>query len=123
MNNKGQSLIVFVLLLPLLALLIGIVADLGNLEITKKNYEDNIKSTIKYGLKHLDDENINQKLNNLLDTNINANTSLTIQNESIKISVKDKQKSLFNDVLKKTYDIDITYIGYKDGEKIKIEKE
>ena len=116
-NNKGQSLIVFVLLLPLLALLIGIVADLGNLEITKKNYEDNIKSTIKYGLKHLDDENINQKLNNLLDTNINANTSLTIQNESIKISVKDKQKSLFNDVLKKTYDIDITYIGYKDGEK------
>ncbi|MBQ9011022.1 MAG: hypothetical protein IJ093_00020 [Bacilli bacterium] len=123
MNNKGQSLVVFVLLLPLIIILIALITDLGSLSVTKKNYENQVKSAIEYGLKHLDDENLNQKLTNLLEINIQAKTNINIENEIITITVTDKYKSIFSKVLKNTYDINITYIGYIDNGKIRIEKD
>ena len=122
-NNKGQSLIVFVLLLPIIVLLIAIVADLGNLQVTKKKYENQIKNTINYGLKHLSDENINQKLNDLLNANIDANNNIIIKNNLIQITVTSKEKSIFNQIIKKTYDINLTYTGYIEDSNIKIKKE
>ena len=47
MNNKGQSLVTFILLLPIIFLLIAVTTDLGYLELDKQKYQNEIKSTIK----------------------------------------------------------------------------
>ena len=39
MNNKGQSLIIFVLILPILLLLFALIFELGNYGLTINKYE------------------------------------------------------------------------------------
>ena len=123
MNNKGQSLVLFILFLPLLFLLIAIIYDLGSLEINKQKNINEIKNTITYGLKNINDSDLNQKLNNLLDKNIKTKTTLKIENNTITINLKYKEKSIFPNIIKKNYPIDLTYKGYLDNEKIIIVKE
>lgn len=108
MNSKGQSLVLFILTLPLIFIIFMLIIDLGNLSYTKKKYEEDIKSTIKYGLNNLDEENILDKMNKLLESNINAEKNIKIENNVIMISVKDKK-------------LNLNYIGYKENDKLIIE--
>lgn len=123
MNNKGQSLVIFVILLPVILLLMAGIVDIGNFLVEKNNYENEVKSTINYGMKHLDDENIIQKLYDLLDSNIEGQKQINIENRTIKIKVKAASESLFSDIIDFDYQIDISYIGYMDNDKIIIKKE
>lgn len=123
MNDKGQSLVIFVILLPVILLLMAGIVDIGNFLVEKNSYENEVKSTINYGMKHLDEENIAQKLNDLLDSNIEGKKQINIENETIKIKVNAITKSLFSDIIDFDYQIDISYIGYMDNDKIIIKKE
>ena len=120
MNNKGQSLVIFVLILPILLLLFALIFELGNYGLTINKYEKEIKEVIKYGLNNI--ESINEeKLTNLLKQNINGKISVEISNKVIKVNVKEKYDNLFN--FNKKFDIDITYVGYIENNKQIIKKE
>ena len=123
MNNKGQALVAFVLLLPIVFLLFAIIFDLGSLEISKQKYESEVKDTIKYGLNHLNDKNLNETLKTMLDINVQGNSKIEISENKISINIQTKYKSIFPNILKKDYDINITYHGYKENNKIKIKKD
>ncbi|WP_418209468.1 TadE/TadG family type IV pilus assembly protein [Bacteroides sp.] len=43
LNNKGQSFVTFVMLLPIIIILLAIVVDVGNLAYTKHKYETEIQ--------------------------------------------------------------------------------
>lgn len=117
MNNKGQSLIIFVLILPVLLLLITLVFEIGNLNYSVNKYKKEIKQTIEYGLNNLEKDNLEEILANLLKANIKGQINIEINNQKIKINVKDKI------IFKNKFDIDITYIGYKENNKIIIKQE
>ena len=120
MNNKGQSLVIFVLILPILLLLFALIFELGNYGLTINKYEKEIKEVIKYGLNNI--ESINEeKLTNLLKQNINGKINVEISNKVIKVNVKEKYDNLFN--FNNKFDIDITYIGYIENNKQIIKKE
>ncbi len=123
MTNKGQSLVVFVLLLPVIFILITLVWELGNLSYTQSKYESEIKNTIKYGLKHLDDPEIELKLKNLLDSNIEGEKTINITNDEIKINVKNEYKTIYRAFFKNKLDIDITFTGSIINGQIIIKKE
>ncbi len=123
MTNKGQSLVVFVLLMPIIFILITIVWELGNLSIIQSKYENEIKDVITYGLNHQDDPNINQKLNELLDSNLDGIKTVTNEENIIKINVKKEYNSIYKILFKGKFNIDITYVGYKENEKVIIKKE
>ena len=123
MTNKGQSLVVFVILLPVLFILITLVWEIGNLSLTQSKYESEIKDTITYGLKHKEDPEINQKMKDLLDSNIEGEKTITKNENVIKINVKNEYKTIYKPILKEKLDIDITYVGYIENEKIIIKKE
>lgn len=103
-NNKGQSLVIFVLFLPIVVILLNALFDLGNDLVDNVKTEYEIKDTIKYGLNHIDEEDIENKLKVLLKENIKEDTNINIKNKVIKISIKDK-----------------VYTGYKENNKIVIE--
>ncbi len=121
MNNKGQSLIVFVLLLPIMFLLMAIVYDLGSVELKKQKYENAIKDAITYGLKNKEGDTY-QKLSSLLEKNIDGQKNISIEENKITIEVTKKEPSIFTNIIKNYYDIDITYTGHLEGEKIIIRK-
>ena len=123
MNNKGQALVAFVLLLPIMFLLFAIVFDLGSLGVAKQKYENEIKSTIKYGLNHIEDKDVKEKMQNMLETNIEGNKNIEINDKTIRINIKNKKESIFPNIIKKDYDLDITYKGYKENNQIIIKKD
>ena len=123
MDSKGQTLVIFVLILPILLLLFALIWEVGNLGLTINKYETEIKDTIEYGLNHLDDENLEDILTNLLKANLEGNINVEINNQVIKVNVKQKYDALFNNLLNNRFDIDLTYNGYIENEKLIIQKE
>lgn len=123
MDSKGQTLVIFVLILPILLLLFALILEVGNLGLTTNKYETEIKDTIEYGLNHLDNENLEEVLTNLLKANLDGDISVEINNQVIKVNVKQKYDALFNNLLNNRFDIDLTYNGYIENEKLIIQKE
>lgn len=123
MDSKGQTLIIFVLILPILLLLFALIWEVGNLGFTINKYETEIEDTIKYGLNHLDDENLEKVLTNLLKANLDGKISVEINNQTIKVNVKQKYDAMFNNLLNHKFDIDLTYNGYIENKKLIIKKE
>ena len=48
LNNKGQSLVMFILIIPILLFVLIIVADIGNALIQKKDADDTDFSSVFY---------------------------------------------------------------------------
>ncbi len=123
MNNKGQTLIVFVLLLPFLLLLIALLWEVGNLQITINKYQTAIQDTIRYGLNHQNEDDLKLILQNLLKANdVQGDIQIEIKNY-IKINVQQPYDALYNNLFNHKFDIDLTYIGYKNQNQIIIKKE
>ena len=58
LNNRGQSLVMFILIIPILLGIMVLVIDIGNV-IYYKNDIDNInKIVIDYGLSHVNDDSV-----------------------------------------------------------------
>ena len=121
-NNNGQTLVIFVLILPILLLLFALIWELGNLSITINKYENTIQDVIEYGLNNQNQENLETILTNLLKANIQGEIQIEIKNY-IKINVRQKYDALYNNLFNHKFDINITYIGYKNNGKIIIKKE
>lgn len=127
MNRRGQVTITFILLLPFLLLLFIFVIDTGLMYVEKRKVENNVKDVLRYGLKQENfDESITPKLEYLIKENIDRIKTLDIMvtNNTIRIHVITNNKTLFGVYLEKYfYEVDITYQGYVENERIKIIKE
>lgn len=127
LNNKGQTLVAFIILLPVLIMVFALIIDLGLLSIEKRKIDNEIKSTITYGLKNIESDNLDLKLRKLILKNIdninNEDIKIRIENNYIKISLSVERKSIFKIIGKEKNDINSSYIGIVDNNKIKIEKE
>ena len=125
MNRRGQVLVAFILLLPIIFMLIALIIDCGYLYIEKRNVDNNIKDVIKYGLKNIEVDGIENKLKNQLYFNIEEIEKLNIKinNKIIEIELEKSKKSIFTLVFSKyKYKITSHYKGYINEEKIVIRK-
>ena len=120
MNNKGQTLVLFVLLLPLLLIVMMLVLETGLLLVEKNKIDSEVRYAVKYALK-LDTIDAD-KVNNVLIDNLgdDINTNIKISTSDIRIEVDKDYKFLF---LKKEYAIKSSYHGYISDGTIKIERE
>lgn len=120
MNNKGQVLVLFVIILPVILLALLIIIQFGKLYLKKQATTNIIKDTIEYGLKHTQDEQIENKLNNLIETNIDDIDikTITIFEDEIRINLTQKSINIFGKNINLTYD----YTGIKMNEEIRIEE-
>lgn len=126
-NNRGQILVLFIFMLPVILLLFGLIVDTGFLFIEKRNLDNNVKQVITYRFESdLDASELENVINNLLATNIDdiSNTEINISNDYIKITVSKQYKSAFSRLFNKDiYEINTTYAGYINSGKLVIEKE
>lgn len=114
MNNKGQTLVIFIVFLPILILLLATMVDVS-LMYSESNKLNNInKLVINYGLDNINENNIENKLEELLilnDEKINK-TNIKIEKNKIKINLEKNERSIFGNVIGlKSYTIKSKYIG------------
>ncbi len=96
MNKKGQVLALFVILLPILILLVGLIIDTGLAYMEKRKIENLLYDTISYGLDHIEENDIKMKLKYLITENLNIESDITIENNIITIQIEAKIKTFFH---------------------------
>ena len=87
MNKKGQVLVVFVLLLPLIVIFLGLVIDIGNSLVMKKKYENIVKDVIIYNYK---EDEVVEETNNEEETTVD-NDDLEEPTSSEDVQVDDTE--------------------------------
>lgn len=126
LNNKGQVLVCFVIMLPILLLAITLIVNLGIYGIEKRKISNTVKDTIKYGLNHIDDDNVKDTMRDLIIQNIDdinaSDINITTANSYIKINVTKTEKALFSG-FNNNLQIDVTYSGNISDNGIKIMEE
>lgn len=119
MNNKGQTLVIFVILIPILLIMLTLIVDLGFLYIEKRNISNNVYDSVEYYLDNINDIDINEKVKVLLNKNISNIETIDISetDEYIEINVLKTRRSLYSIITNST-DINVTYKGIKESKKI-----
>lgn len=117
MNNRGQSLITFVLVLPLIALLIAFFVD-SSLSIMEKNKIDGIiTSNMENAIeKDIRDEN---KILEAIKDNDKMDVVVSIVENELRVIVKSNKQSVFGKLLNFSYyKLDFNYCGNYNDKKI-----
>lgn len=122
LNNKGQTLVMFVLLIPLLVLVLVLVCDIGNLVCTKIEVSNINKLVIDSGLDEIDNTYVKDKLSNLIVINDKEIKDYTIEinKNMIKVTLKKTAKSIFGGIIGLSgYEVSSEYEGrIDDGKKV-----
>ena len=117
MNNRGQSLIMFVLILPLLSMFIAFFID-SSLSLKEKSKLDGIiNSNMSEALKKdIRDEN---KIKNSIKKNEDMDVTVSIVDDELRVVAKSNKNSLFGKLLNfKYYQLEFNYCGNYIDKKI-----
>lgn len=138
LNNKGQSLVLFIIFIPILLGIMALVIDLGNAISKKAEIDSVLELVLDYGLdskeefleyeepEYLNEELINWKddLKLLLNYNLNnIDSEVIINNNKLIISSDYYVEGIFSNILNiKGFKIESEYIGYIEDNEKQIEK-
>lgn len=134
LNNRGQSLILFVIVLPVLLLILVLVIDIGRVISLKQELNNISEIVLDYGIDYLNNDvdnnvdsisSIENKLIEIIELNKDDidEIDVRIDNNKINILLSDSVDGIFSSIL----DIDIfniksSYVGYMDNNKKRIER-
>lgn len=126
MNNKGQSLVLFVMTVPIIFMLLFMVYDIGNMILLKQTLNNINYLALDYGLDNIDNENITSKLNNVILKNKNDidKININIHDNKIYIDLEDNidtRISLIKSI--NVFNIKSSYVGYIQDDKKIIERD
>ena len=122
LNNKGQSLVLFVIVLPILLLIVILVIDIGKALVLKQELKNISNIVLDYGLDNLDKEEIKFELVNLVELNNNEidNVNINIDDSKIYIELSEDVKGTFSGIIDiSVFNVETSYVGYiKDNNKV-----
>ena len=121
LNNKGQSLVMFVLLLPILLLVMVLVVDIGRFICDRQELDSICNIVLDYGLDNYDDVDIENKMVNLIilnDKDLN-DINVNISNENIYVKITKKDSSIFGNMFNiHLFNVNSYYVGDITSKKI-----
>lgn len=124
MNKQGQVLIPFLILLPILLLLVGLIIDFGMAYQEKRKMEHVIKDTITYALNHITEEESTLKINMtyLLNENLKNLHDIRIEIKEKKVTIR-LEKKIETIFLPKKNTVKLSYQGVLENGEKRIQKE
>lgn len=126
LNNKGQTLILFIILIPVTIMLMALIVDSSYLYIKKAKLENTTANIIENLYLKKEDENVIALVEELYNKNDIQTKKLKvdIQNDYFKISNEYKIDSIFGSIIGlKKYDVKVSLKGYYENDKVKVIKE
>ena len=126
LNNKGQSLAIFVIFVPVFIMIGTFVVDVSFAKYNERRVDNLNKQVINYGLKHIDEEPYDNMVDLIYQNDSDIDSyEININNETKEISVtlSKSTKGFFGSIVgKEIYNEKSSLKGYiKDDKKI-IEK-
>lgn len=134
-NNRGQTLVLFILILPIILSLLLLLINYGILSYEKLKLSNNIKQAIEYGLNlkmtndlnsadYLTNDEIKKRVETLLKENITYDSiDIMVNDMSIRITLKKKKVGIINVLNIFDNQINLNYYGSITSGKIKIRGE
>lgn len=126
LNNKGQTLIMFILLIPLILVIMALVVDTSFVYKEKIKFQSVTKTIMKTTYENKDATDFNDKIINLYKKNgiYTNNIVIKVNSNSVVIKNQAKVKSVFGNIIGiKNYEVKFSYKIYKENESIKVIKE
>ena len=119
LNNKGQSLVIFVIMIPIFLLIMILVYDIGNLAYEKQELDNINKIVIEYGLDNYDKLDIVNDMYALAkNNNKKANYKIEYIDNEFYITSKHYVKGVFTKIINiEGYQAQSSYKGYIDKDK------
>lgn len=112
MNKKGQILVAFVLLIPIIIMFLGLIVDIGTNLNERKRIDDTLTNIMSYSLKNketITEELIKENIKENLDYD---NLNILLNEESLQINLVKKSNSVFGNLFEIGINkIEITLIG------------
>ena len=123
MNNKGQSLISFIFIIPIILLVLFMVYDIGKMVLLRIELDNINYLVIDYGIDKIDDSDIDNKLREMIYKNKDDidNVEIKIEDNSLNIIIEDKLNNNIS-LIKNIFKAKSSYIGYIEDGKKKIVK-
>lgn len=122
MNSRGQSLILFVLLVPVMFLILMMVYDIGSMALLKNELDDINYMVLDYGLDHLSEEGIDSKLEEIIVKNKqDINASVSIVEDKIYVILDDNINNKLS-IINKITSVKSSCVGYMEDDKKVIKK-
>ena len=120
MNNKGQSLVLFVLIIPILFGIMAIVIDCGKVFLCKNRQENVLDLALEYGLTG----EKNTVIEDILDKNFDGGEHQVVwDDDKVSIVVHEKVDGVFSSLFGfSTFDVVSKYQGSVIDGKKSIEK-
>lgn len=123
LNKKGQTLILFVIMIPIILGIAALVVDVGVIFANKSHLKEVTKTAIRESISNIDNDTDTKIKNILIKNEVNVD-NLEIKISDNKINVKNEISidSIFGSIIGiKNYKIIEDITGYKENEKIIIE--
>ncbi len=124
LNNKGQSLVLFVILIPIFLGIMVLVIDMGNVINYKQDMDNISKLVIDYGLDNMDKADVLNDMKELAKLN-NEKFSFEINFNDMEFYVNSSYyvNGIFSNIFKmKGFLVKSKYKGYKELDKKIIKK-
>ncbi len=121
MNKRGQTLIIFVMLIPIILTMAALVIDVGLLYYKKNEYTGIVEESIK---EYFKDENLTSALETLTLNGVPLDdTEINVSDNKITVTLDTKVDSIFGKVIRiNDYEIKVSRVGTKDKERVIISK-
>ena len=124
MNNRGQSLVTFILVLPIMLLIFLGLYDIGNMVLLKNELRDISYIVLDYGIDNIDEDDVIIDMNALVLKNKSDIDDVSIVKDDegklhVKLYDSVNTKISFSNIFK----IKVSYVGYMDEDKKVIERD
>lgn len=122
LNNKGQTLVLFVMLLPIMLLLMILVFDVGKFIYSKQELNHISSMVVSYGMEHYDEDDIENELVELVLLNCDdvRNVSVSASDDEVLVDIERMGDSIFGNIINiDMFEVRSSYIGNVTDNKIK----
>lgn len=122
LNNKGQSLVMFIIVIPIILLIFTLVYDVGTAIYEKNRLSNTNYMTIGYALDNIEKINENDLIEVIMkNTDDLSNISVTIEDNTVNISISKNIRGILGKMFGfNLIEANSEYKGYitENGEKI-----
>ncbi len=123
MNNKGQTLVLFLFLIPVVFLIFMAIYQVGTVALEKRKLENSIETIVEYGIDHWSEEEVEEKMISMLENNFSKITRENIEIELATGRVKMTVTKDYHVLFLKKQRISVSYVGTNIDGKVQVVKE
>ena len=126
LSNKGQSLAIFIVFIPLFIMMGTFVVDMAYARYNANRLNETNKMIVRYGLKHIEENPFDDMVHLIYqnDSEIdNYDIKIDVLNKTVSVSIDRASRGFFGSLIgKDIYKEKSSYIGYIKDEKIIIDE-